>query len=91
MLTITNDFSWPGPDILLDDLNGSFMRNENRFPDSGRCRAALHEAVHDPNRTIRIGLRMLPAGAESPGETLTHWKTPRYHGAHPKLIVRARI
>src|ERR1700674_2782736 len=29
-------------------------------------------------------LRLLPAGAISPGGTCAHWKAPPCHGAHPK-------
>jgi len=41
--------------VLLDashHLNGSSMRNENQFPDSGHLDAALHEAVPDPDPTF---------------------------------------
>src|SRR5882672_1712439 len=35
-------------------------------------------------------LRLLPAGAISPGGACTHWKAPPCHGAHPKPTLRLR-
>jgi len=30
-----------------------------------------------------VAIRLLLAGEKSPGGSLTHWKTPPLHGAHP--------
>lgn len=43
-------------------MNGSFLRNENLFPDSGHLNAALHEAVPDPKETLILNLTVIVIG-----------------------------
>jgi len=47
-LTKARGGSWPLPGIPSADLNVSFLRNGNHFPDSGRSHASLRWAVPDP-------------------------------------------
>ena len=47
--------------IALHNLNVSFLRNGNHFPDSGRHRAALHEAGGDPRRHTEAWITLASA------------------------------
>jgi len=47
-------------------LMSASLGNGNHFPDSGRCRAALHEAVPDPERSYTDYLYMGVRIAQSP-------------------------
>ena len=47
--------------IAPHNLIVRFLRNENRFPDSGPSHVALHESVHDPHRTI-ITIALIATG-----------------------------
>jgi len=50
---MASNWFWPGPAERFSHQYVSFLRNGNHFPDSGYHRAALHEAVRDPEETFK--------------------------------------